>query len=217
MKTCVPARSIFYTTGVTTLNRISLNIPNLLTIFRLALVPVVAILIYFELTITALIIYLIACATDLLDGYIARKYNMITEEGVLLDPLADKLMSVGAIISFTVIGVVPTTILIIIMIKEALMIGGGIFLYYKNIITPSNMFGKIAAFVFNTAIAFTFLYNVVPQTKIMVLGSEIEVVWHVYFLWFALAIMVLALLQYAYFNMLKPLRKKAREKKEALS
>lgn len=188
------------------MNRISLNIPNLLTIFRLVLVPVVAILIYFDITITALIIYLIACATDLLDGYIARKYNMITEEGVLLDPLADKLMCVGAIVSFTIIGVVPPVILIIIMVKEALMIGGGIFLYYKNIITPSNIFGKIAAFVFNTAIAFTFLYKIVSVNR----------PWHVYFLWFALAIMVAALLQYAYFNMLRPLRKKAKEKKEAL-
>lgn len=176
----------------------------MLTIFRLALVPVVAILIYFDITITALIIYLIACATDLLDGYIARKYNMITEEGVLLDPLADKMMCVGAIVSFTIIGVVPPAILIIILVKEALMIGGGIFLYYRNIVTPSNIFGKIAAFVFNAAIAFTFLYKIVAP-------------WHIYFLWSALSIMVLALLQYAYFNMLRPLRKKAKENKEVLS
>jgi cardiolipin synthase len=186
---------IFHT-GVTELNRISLNIPNLLTIFRLALVPVVIILIYYGMTIAALIMYLIACATDLLDGFIARRFNMITEEGILLDPLADKLMSVGAIIAFTVIRnadgthVVPVAILIIILVKEALMIGGGVFLYYKNIVTPSNIFGKTAAFVLNTAVAFTFLYEIVSP-------------WHVYFLWFALVLMVAALAQYAYFNMYK--------------
>jgi cardiolipin synthase len=130
---------------------------------------------------------------------------MVTEEGVLMDPLADKLMSVGAIIAFTVIRdtdgsvVVPVAILIIILIKEALMIGGGIFLYYKNIVTPSNMFGKIAAFTFNTAVAFTFLYKIVSP-------------WHIYFLWFALVLMVAALLQYAYFNMFKKLKKDSRVK-----
>ncbi len=182
------------------LNRISLNIPNMLTIFRLALVPVVIILIYYNLTVLALIIYLTACATDLLDGFIARRCNMVTEEGILLDPLADKLMSVGAIIAFTVIRnadgshVVPVAILIIILVKEALMIGGGVFLYYRNIVTPSNMFGKAAAFTFNTAVAFTFLYKIVSP-------------WHIYFLSFALVWMVAALAQYAYFNMYKKLKK----------
>ena len=180
------------------MNRISLNIPNLLTIFRLALVPVVIILIYYNMTMAALIIYLTACATDLLDGFIARRFNMITEEGVLLDPLADKLMSVGAIISFTIIGAVPVIILIIILIKEALMIGGGIFLYYKNIVTPSNIFGKAAAFVLNTAVAFTFLYKMVSP-------------WHIYFLWFALVLMVAALAQYAYFNMYKKFKARGKE------
>ena len=193
-----------FITGVTKLNRISLTIPNILTILRLALVPVVIILIYYDMTITALIIYLFACATDLLDGFIARRFNMITEEGMLLDPLADKLMSVGAVIAFTVIRnadgthVVPIIILIIIIAKEALMIGGGVFLYYRNIVTPSNIFGKIAAFTFNTAVAFTFLYKIVSP-------------WHIYFLWFALALTVAALLQYAYFNMFKQLRKRSRQ------
>ncbi|NLT96627.1 MAG: CDP-alcohol phosphatidyltransferase family protein [Christensenellaceae bacterium] len=68
------------------MNRIPLNIPNLLTLFRLALVPVCSIFIYFDRMLPALIIYIIAGSTDLLDGYIARKYRLVTEAGICWTP-----------------------------------------------------------------------------------------------------------------------------------
>ena len=176
------------------LTRIPLNIPNMLTILRFMLVPVATILIYFGFTVVALIVYIFACATDLLDGYIARHYNMVTEEGMLLDPMADKLMAVFVIIAFTVTDVLPIFVLIVLLIKELLMIGGGIFLYFKNIVTPSNTFGKIAAFLLNTAIALTFLHDLISP-------------WHIYIICFALVLMVCALLQYAYLYMFKQLKK----------
>jgi hypothetical protein len=74
-----------------------------------------------------------------------------------------------------------------------MMIGGGIILYFKDIVMPANIFGKIAAFTLNTSIAFTFLHKYVAP-------------WHVYFLCFALALMIAALLQYAYLNMYKKLK-----------
>ncbi len=80
------------------------------------------ILIYFDEIIFALAVYAVACATDLLDGFIARKRNMITEEGMLLDPLADKLMAVFAVVAFTVIGVLPWYVLAVLMLKELLMV-----------------------------------------------------------------------------------------------
>ena len=103
----------------------------MLTMLRFALVPVTTIFIYFGMLIPALAAYIVACATDLLDGYIARRYHLITEEGVLLDPLADKLMSVFAVIAFTVTGVLPTFVLVVIIIKEGIMVAGGIFFYFK--------------------------------------------------------------------------------------
>lgn len=162
---------------------------------RFALIPAAAVLVYFDIMIPALVVFLAACITDLLDGHIARKYNLKTNEGALLDPLADKLMAIFTIIAFTVTGVVPLFILIIILVKELLMIGGGIFLYFRDIVAPANMFGKIAAFTLNTAIAFTFLHNYVAP-------------WHIYFLCFALGLMILALGQYAYLNMYRKLKEK---------
>lgn len=172
-----------------------MNLPNILTLVRIGLVPVATILIYFGMMLPALITYLTACITDLLDGYIARKYQLITSEGVLLDPLADKLMAVFAVIAFTVTGILPVFVLIIVLIKELLMISGGIFLYFKDIVAPANTFGKMAAFLLNTSIAFTFLHEYVAP-------------WHIYFIYFALAFMVAAFLQYAYFNMYKKLQQR---------
>jgi cardiolipin synthase len=180
-------------------NRIPLTVPNILTLFRFALVPVCSIFIYFDRMIPALTIYIVACATDLLDGYIARKYRLITEEGVLLDPLADKLMSVFAVIAFTVSGALGDMgwfILAALFVKEVLMIGGAIFLYFRDIIAPANTFGKVAAFIFNTSVAFAFLHKFVAP-------------WHVWFMAFALVFTLASLFQYAYLNMYKKLKKGA--------
>jgi cardiolipin synthase len=179
-------------------NRIPLTVPNILTLFRFALVPVCAIFIYFDKMILALVIYIVACSTDLLDGYIARKHHLVTEAGILLDPLADKLMSVFAVISFTVSGALGDMgwyILIALFVKELLMIGGGIFLYFRDIISPANTFGKIAAFIFNTSVAFAFLHKFVNP-------------WHVWFMCFALVFTLASLGQYAYLNMYKKLKQK---------
>lgn len=175
------------------MSRIPLNVPNVLTLFRFALVPVTATLIYFELTIPALAVYILACSTDLLDGYIARRHKLVTEEGVLLDPLADKLMAVFAVLAFTVTDVLPWPVLVIIIVKELLMVAGGVFLYYRKIVTPANTFGKIAAFVFNTSIAFTFLHDYVGP-------------WHVYVICFALLLSIVSLFQYAYLNLYKKIK-----------
>ena len=176
------------------MRRIPINIPNMLTMLRFALVPAATILIYFGYTFLALIVYITACATDLLDGYIARRKNMVTEEGMLLDPLADKLMALFVMIAFTVTGVLPDFVLIVLLAKELLMIGGGIFLYFRNIVAPANTFGKFAAFFLNTAISLTFLHDLINP-------------WHKYIICLALGIMIISLLQYAYFNMYKKLKK----------
>lgn len=182
------------------MSRIPANIPNILTMVRFLLVPVVVIFIYFEMLIPAFITYGVACATDFLDGYIARKKRLVTNEGMLLDPLADKLMANFAIIAFTVMGILPPFILIILLAKDVIMISGGIFLYFKNIITSANTFGKISAVLFNLAIALCFFHNYVAP-------------WHINILSFALLFMVATLIQYTYLNLVK--LKEANKKREA--
>ena len=136
-----------------------INLPNILALIRLLLVPVVVWLIFQERMITAMFVFLAACLTDLLDGYIARRYHLITQLGTFLDPMADKLMAVSVIIAFTAKGILPLAVTIVIFAKELLMLVGGVLAAKNNkAVLPSNLFGKIATFIFNTAIGTCFLH-----------------------------------------------------------
>jgi len=131
------------------------NIPNILTVIRLALIPVfIRFYILGEPT-TALIIYLIAGVTDILDGYIARRFNMTTKLGTMLDPLADKLMLIAALGCLTYSSLIPKWVLAVVLIKEGAMIIGGAIMYFSHIkrVIPSNVFGKVATIVFYIAVA----------------------------------------------------------------
>ncbi len=134
-----------------------MNIPNILTIIRLLLIPVFVIVFYSQIDnniLYATYIFLIAGFTDFLDGYIARRYNMITKWGTVLDPLADKLMQLTVLICFTSARYIPIWAIIVIGAKELLMIFGGLFLYYffDRTVIPANKYGKIATLAFYIAI-----------------------------------------------------------------
>ncbi|GAB6086805.1 CDP-alcohol phosphatidyltransferase family protein [Alkaliphilus crotonatoxidans] len=130
-----------------------MNIPNILTAIRFALIPIF-ILIFFSASsnyvIYGLIIFLLAGATDMLDGYIARKYNLITKWGQAMDPLADKLMLITVLISFTIKGLFPPWVILIVGLKETMLVMGGIFLYTRKnkAVLPANHYGKIATVLF---------------------------------------------------------------------
>lgn len=125
-----------------------MNIPNLITIFRLFLIPFFLAVFHSEIENRILysgIIFLVAGISDVLDGYIARKYDLKTKIGAMLDPLADKLMSFAVLISFTMVKLIPIWILIPIIIKELSMIFGAAFLYIKceNQVIPAKTYGKL--------------------------------------------------------------------------
>lgn len=165
-----------------------MNIPNLLSLLRLALVPAFVLVFFADSPYAyryAGLIFIIASATDALDGYIARKYNMITRLGRVLDPLADKLMTAAAIVCITIAGIAPIWIIIIFVIKEALM-GLGALIMYKRIddVLPSNMLGKVATVIF-------FLFCV------MIMLFHIERPYSTIMLSAALILTILALFQYA--------------------
>ena len=122
-----------------------MNIPNILTVIRMILLPVFAVAFHFEgdAKVISALIFLTASITDVADGYIARKYNMQTKAGQLLDPLADKLMQLTAIVCLAVSGRLPLWFVIVLAAKEVLLILGGAFLYVKKTYAKSNIFGKL--------------------------------------------------------------------------
>lgn len=129
----------------------NLNVPNALTLLRLLLIPVFVWL-YVDgetqpsLRYWSLGVFLAACFTDLLDGYIARKYNQITDLGKLMDPLADKVMVLTATLSLA-ISINETWLWIvlgILLFKELFMVVGGSLLLHHGIVVYSYMIGKVA-------------------------------------------------------------------------
>ncbi|MBU5592348.1 CDP-diacylglycerol--glycerol-3-phosphate 3-phosphatidyltransferase [Clostridium sp. MSJ-4] len=132
-----------------------MNIPNMLTIFRLLLIPVFLVVFFSNVPnylLYSIVVFLVAGATDVLDGYIARKYDMVTKWGIVLDPLADKLMLLTVLFSLSYKGIIPYSIFIIVCSKEVLMIISGIFLYKKDTVIPSNFFGKASTVLFYVSI-----------------------------------------------------------------
>ena len=98
-----------------------MNIPNMLTMLRIVLVPVYLYCFYTikeDRLFYAGIVFIIAGISDLLDGYIARKFDLKTKVGAALDPLADKLMTFAVLISFTTAGLIPFWVLLIMELKR---------------------------------------------------------------------------------------------------
>ena len=144
-----------------------MNLPNTITALRFALIPLFVRVFFSSLEeslLYSILIFLLAGATDVLDGHIARKYNIITKWGQAMDPLADKLMQLTVLICFTIKQFIPLWVITIFGIKELLMIFGGIFLYTRKnkMVLPANSYGKIATVIFYIAIlaiAFNFKYS----------------------------------------------------------
>lgn len=137
-------------------------LPNILTLARLLMVPLFP-YVFFNLNngrIIALLIFLTASATDFFDGFIARKYNVISNIGIALDPLADKLMLLTVLICLYISNDIPFIILLIMLLKEFTLISFGSLLYFKKEKTtiPANIFGKAATFLFSIAIILMLLY-----------------------------------------------------------
>ena len=141
------------------------NLPNALTILRLLLVPVYVVLFSLGQKNAALIVFLSACLTDLLDGQIARRCNQITDFGKLMDPLADKIMVLTTMISMTIgnpphiLPVIPWPAVAILLAKEAVMVWGGLKLYKNGIVTYSSLIGKAAHTVFIGALVLSFFHE----------------------------------------------------------
>ena len=142
----------------------NLNVPNVLTLIRLLLVPVYIALFVRGQKNAALAVFLAASFTDLLDGRIARKYNLITDFGKLMDPLADKVMVLTAMFSMTIgnkaiAPVIPMTAVILLLAKELIMVIGGALLLKHGLVVYSIMIGKVAHCVFIAGLIATYFHD----------------------------------------------------------
>ena len=98
-----------------------MNLPNKLTLLRMAMVPIYVVLLLVDFphhTLIALAVFILASLTDLLDGHIARSRNLITDFGKFMDPLADKILVLSAMICFCQLDVMPAWAVIVVIFRE---------------------------------------------------------------------------------------------------
>ena len=138
-------------------------IPNVLSVIRIILVFVFAWLFFWNYpdnTGLALLVFILAGATDVIDGYLARRFKWITNLGKVLDPLADKLMQCTVLICLSIKSLIPWWLAAFYILKELLMGIGGLFVFKrKDVIVVSNKYGKAAVCVFYAAMFFIILFK----------------------------------------------------------
>ena len=183
------------------------HIPNILSTFRIVLVGVFA---WLFLTSKiphpqnywwAIGVYLLAFFTDVLDGFLARTFNWITPVGKLLDPLADKLMAVTALVVILIAEAkagddygIYLTLFVLVAVKEGLMLAGGLVMLRQKKVAYSDWYGKTATGLFAFGIVLTLLSFIVPKIE----------PWNIAVLSAAVGLSYVALAHYAKTQMFQP-------------
>lgn len=177
------------------------NVPNILSFIRLILVPIFVVSFFVINQYLALAIFVIASITDIIDGYIARHYNAITEFGKVLDPFADKLMKMSALISLAIANLVPLWVAILMIVCDLAMIISGLCLYKKKITIQSNWIGKAGTFVISLGVVLSFFTQWLGDTNVYVIYAGITIA-------------IIAGLDYVYIFFTNKINKKRNKQKE---
>ena len=162
-----------------------MNLPNKLTIFRVILVILFVALMLNGYDLWAVAVFIIASLTDLLDGKIARKYNLITDFGKFMDPLADKLLVCAAMICLVEMGRLPAWMVIVIISREFIISGFRLVASDNGVVIAASYWGK-----FKTT--FQMLMIIV---LILNLGGVFDMIGLV-LTWIALILTVVSLIDY---------------------
>ncbi len=122
------------------------NLPNQLTLLRILLVPLIIVLLYYEGRATCLIAtfcFMLACFTDFLDGYIARRSNIVTSFGKFLDPLADKVLVSSVLLVLVELHWIASWIAIVIICRDLIITGLRAIAADEGIVMAADKFGKL--------------------------------------------------------------------------
>ncbi len=125
-----------------------MNLPNKLTLLRVFMIPLFVVLLLLQkgenstLRYIATFIFILAALTDTLDGYIARKYNLITNFGKFMDPLADKLLVCSALICFIELDLIPAWIVLVIIAREFIISGFRLVASDAGVVIAASKWGK---------------------------------------------------------------------------
>lgn len=153
------------------------NVPNILSLFRLLLVPFIAVTYLYGETTWAVIALIVSGVTDVVDGFVARHFNQITDLGKILDPLADKLTQMTVALCLTWHNIELLPLLVICVCKELCQMVGGLLLLGKGeTIRGSKWYGKMATVLFySVAVILVQPFFEVPKPWPMILVALVLV------------------------------------------
>lgn len=168
-----------------------MNLPNKLTCFRVLLIPFFVFFLlapYFEGygNYIALVIFIVASLTDLLDGKIARKYNLVTNFGKFMDPLADKLLVSAALIALIELELLPAWVVIVIISREFIISGFRLIASDNGVVIAASYWGKFKT-TFQMIMVVVLILNI-DHIAFYVLGQVL--------IWVSLALTIISLIDY---------------------
>ena len=168
-----------------------MNLPNKLTLFRVVLIPFFVFFLlapYFEEygNYIAVAIFIVASITDFLDGKIARKYNLVTNFGKFMDPLADKLLVCSALICLIQLELIPAWVVIIIIAREFIISGFRLVASDNGVVIAASYWGKFKT-AFQMLTVIVLILNI-PNKVFTILGTVL--------IYVSLALTVISLIDY---------------------
>ena len=167
-----------------------MNLPNKITVFRILMIPFfVACMLIKEIPyheIIAGVIFIIAALSDLVDGKIARRFNLVTNFGKFMDPLADKLLVQSALLCFVANGLLPAWIAIVIMSREFIISGFRLVAADKGIVIAAGYLGKLKT-VFQMVMSVMLIFH---------FSHPVWLVTEQIFIWGSLILTIVSLVDY---------------------
>lgn len=166
-----------------------MNLPNKQTILRVAMIPFFVLFMLFPVMgeadkWIALVLFIVASLTDMLDGHIARKYNLITNFGKFMDPLADKLLVCSALICLVELGRIASWIVIVIIAREFIISGFRLIASDNGVVIAASYWGK-----FKTTFQMIMICLMIANLEPLQLFTDIV-------MWIALILTVVSLMDY---------------------
>ncbi len=147
-----------------------LTLANRLTILRILMTPVITVLMLYRQMEAAVALFLLAGITDGLDGFVARRRGQRTALGMVLDPLADKLLLMSAVVVLTILRELPRWFAIIVVSRDLILIGGAVILYMfiGMVSMPPSKLGKATTGFQIATVLLAMLDNFVPAFRLAV-------------------------------------------------
>ena len=147
--------------------KINKNVPNILTMTRIGFTPIIVLLFLLPIpkgigVFVALGLYVLGCLTDLFDGKIARKYNLVSDFGKFMDQIADKFITTTAMILVLFAGItynwLAILMVLIVVLRDILISGIRMFAASKNYVIPADIYGKVKSFFLDAGAMILMLY-----------------------------------------------------------